>query len=161
MKFLVELLFLGPLSPRHPGRKWRDENCTLGYPETWREKDVLLFWPKRGSSRADRALAVPPRDCVYVFICVCVPHGTVLLPYFVCQGKAGSGLLVLSLPSFSPLEANLKEKLPDSTEKEPVLLNIYASVFFYFCACPFLLHVVGGLWPRGQQLIWLEFEDQD
>lgn len=37
-----------------------------------------------------------------------------LLPYFVSQGKAGSGLLVLSWLSFSPLEVVfLREKLPD------------------------------------------------
>lgn len=33
MKFLREVLFLSPVSLRHPGGKWRDENCTLGYPE--------------------------------------------------------------------------------------------------------------------------------
>lgn len=49
---------------------------------------------------------------VFISVCVCVrvPYGTVLLPYFVSQGKAGSGLLVLSRPSFSPLEAIFEKK---------------------------------------------------
>ena len=45
-------------------------------------------------------------------MCV-VPYGTVLLPYFISQGEAGSGLLVLTWPSFSPVGWILEEKLPD------------------------------------------------
>lgn len=32
-KFPMEVLFLDPVSLRHAGGKWRDENCTLGYSE--------------------------------------------------------------------------------------------------------------------------------
>lgn len=99
---------------------------------------------------------MPPLDCVYLYIsvCVCLPHGTVLLPYFVSQGKAGSGLLVLSRPSFSPLEVILKAKPPDGAEfdlKEPLLLNIYARVFI-LCLSLFIT-CCRRVGPRRQKLI--------
>lgn len=79
---------------------------------------------------------------------MCVPYGNVLLPYFVSQGKAGSGLLLQSWPASTSLEVILKGKLPESAGQfglsEPVLFNTYARVF-HFCARLFLLHVEGAL----------------
>ena len=129
MKFLVEVLFLGPVSLRHPGGKWRDGNCTLGYPETRGErmyKRQLLS--RRSFSSATSRLCT----CgISVCVCVCVPYGTVLLPYFVSQGEGWQwpasfclGHLPLHWRQF------LTEKLPDSAGffglKEPVLLNKYS-----------------------------------
>lgn len=89
IKFSMEVLFLSPVSLRHLGVKWKDEP---------KGEDVLLFWPKRGSSWAHSASAVPPRDCVYVYTSLCV--GPLADCAVVSQGKTGSGLLVLSF-SFS------------------------------------------------------------
>lgn len=46
VEFLVEVLFLDLVSLWHPGGKRREEYCTLGHPETRRERMYLLFWPK-------------------------------------------------------------------------------------------------------------------
>lgn len=109
MKFLTEVLFLSPVSLRHPGGKWRDGNCTLE-----RTGDgVLLFQPERGSSWTDRALAVPPRDCVYVNVSASVPYGTLLLPYFVRGRVAVACCFCLGHLSLH-WRWFLKEKLPDS-----------------------------------------------
>lgn len=39
----VEVLFFAPVSRRHPGGKWRDGNCTLGYPEKREERTGLCL----------------------------------------------------------------------------------------------------------------------
>lgn len=66
-------------------------------------------------------------------VCVRVPSGTVLLPYFVSQGKAGSGLLVLSWPSFSPLEAIfLKRK---ASRQRRIFRSERACSVKHICSC--------------------------
>lgn len=123
----------------HPGISW----------ET-RVEGALLFVGLR------EVAAVPPGDCVYV----CVPYGNVLLPYFVSQGKAGSGLLPLSWPFFPPLEVVFKKRSSQTVQ------SLFCSRFFFFLVLflvlfYFLLHVVGELEPSRQPLNWLEFEDQN
>lgn len=119
IKFLEEVLFLAPVSLRHPAGKWRDENCTLGYPEIRGERMYLLFWPKRGSSWTDRALAVQRECvCVCVFLSVCLYEwslwDSIVAIFFSVRGMLAVACSFCLWPSFSPLEAIFKEKLPDS-----------------------------------------------
>lgn len=83
-----------------------------------------------------------------------VPYGTVLLPYFVSQGNAGSGLLVLSPAIFLSTGGSFeKEMLPHSGLKEPVLSNMYACLFSFLCLSLFIKCLLRLLWPRRPQLI--------
>lgn len=153
VKFLVEVLFLGPVSLRHPGGKWRDENCTLGLSRDTGERMYHLFWPRRGSSWTDAALAVPPQNCVCLF-----PMGQYCCHILPVRGMLAVACLSCLRPSFSPLEAVLKkEMLPHSGLKEPVLSNMYACLFSFLCLSLFIKCLLRGLWPRRLQPIWLEF----
>lgn len=67
MKLLAEVLFLGPVSLRHPGGKWRDEGCTLGYPYTQGERTYLCFGLKEVAPEQKEL-----HQCHFVNVCMCV-----------------------------------------------------------------------------------------
>lgn len=129
IKFLVEVLFLGPVSLRHPGGKWKDENCTLGLSRDTRAENIPLILAQKRLLLNRYSFSSGTSK---LYVCVCLfSVGQYCCHILSVRGMLAVACLFCLWPSFSPLEAILKEMLPHSGERACSFKHVCQSVFIF------------------------------